>query len=271
MATDQGSQPLTMLRALKVRQISFNDIKFAFSKGLKDFSRRPLLSLFFGLIFAGFGIVLVLGFTVFDSIWMTLPAAVGFPLVAPFVAVGLYEMSRRMERGEDFSWKDIFLAIFRQQQREFGWMSFVVLFVFWIWIYQARLLLALFLQWQSFSSLDNFIEVITTTQNGILFITIGTLVGAVLATVLFSLTVISMPLLLDKEIDFISAMILSVKAVHTNPFVMLSWGALIAILVFLALAPAFVGIIFVLPILGHVTWHLYERVIDDSALKAPTN
>ena len=271
MTTDQGSPPLTMLQALKVRQISFNDIKYAFSAGLKDFFRRPFLSLFFGLIYAAFGIVLVLGFTVFDSIWMTLPAAVGFPLVAPFIAVGLYEMSRRIKKDEDFNWRDIFLVIFRQQQREFGWMSFVVLFVFWIWIYQARLLLALFLQWQSFSSLDNFIDVITTTQNGILFISIGTLVGAVLATVLFSLTVISMPLLLDKEIDFISAMIISVKAVHTNPFVMLSWGAAIAILVFFALAPAFVGIIFVLPILGHVTWHLYQRVIDDSALKTTTN
>lgn len=268
MTTDQNSQPLSMLQALKVRQISFSDIRHAFSAGLKDFFRRPLLSMIFGLVYATFGIVLVLGFTVFDSIWMTLPAAVGFPLVAPFVAVGLYEMSRRMKKGEDFTWKEIFLVIFKQQQREFGWMSFVVLFVFWIWIYQARLLLALFLQWQSFSSLDNFVEVITTTQNGILFISIGTLVGAVLATVLFSLTVVSMPLLLDKEIDFISAMILSVKAVHTNPAVMLPWGAMIAILVFLALAPAFIGLIFVLPILGHVTWHLYERVIDDSVLKA---
>lgn len=271
MTTNPNSQPLSMLQALKVRQISVGDIKLAFSAGMKDFSRRPLLSMFFGLVYAAFGVVLVLGFTVFDSIWMTLPAAVGFPLVAPFVAVGLYEMSRRMKRKEDFSWHEIFLVIFRQQQREFGWMSFVVLFVFWIWIYQARLLLALFLQWQSFSSLDNFIDVITTTQNGILFITIGTLVGAVLATVLFSLTVISMPLLLDKEIDFISAMILSVKAVHTNPLIMLSWGVAIAILIFLALVPAFLGIIFVLPILGHVTWHLYQSVIDDSALKALQN
>ena len=266
MTPNPGSQPLSMLQALKVRTASFDDIKAAFSAGLKDFSRRPLLSMFFGLVYGAFGIILLLGFLVFDSIWMTLPAAVGFPLVAPFVAVGLYEMSRRMKKGEEFSWKDIFLVIFRQQQREFGWMSFVVLFVFWIWIYQARLLLALFLQWQSFSSLDNFIDVITTTQNGILFICIGTLVGAVLATVLFSLTVISMPLLLDKDIDFISAMILSVKTVHTSPFVMLSWGAMIAIMVFLALAPAFIGIIFVLPILGHVTWHLYQRLIDDSAL-----
>lgn len=266
MTSPEGSRQLTMLQALKVRQITTGDIKLAFAAGIKDFAKRPMLSLFFGLVYAAFGVVLVVGFTVFDTIWLTLPAAVGFPLVAPFVAVGLYEMSRRMKSGEDFNWKDILLVVFRQQQREFGWMSFVVLFVFWIWIYQARLLLALFLQWKSFASLDSFIEVITTTNNGMLFIGIGTVVGAILAAVLFSLTVISMPLLLDKEIDFISAMILSVKTVHTNPVVMLTWGAIIAILVFAAMLPAFLGIIFVLPILGHSTWHLYKIAIDDSLL-----
>lgn len=245
---------------LSINPVSFHDIREALANGAKDFGRRPFLSAFFGAIYASFGLVFVAGLIVFDQIWMVVPAAIGFPLIAPFLAAGLYEMSKRFSAGEDFLWRDIFLVVFKQQRREFGWMAFVVLFVFWVWIYQVRLLLALFLQWQSFSSLAGFFEVLATT-NGVLFLTVGTVVGGLLAAVLFSLTAISMPLLLDRDIDFVSAMIVSVKSVLANPVVMLTWGVLIGVFAVLAMLPAFLGVIFVLPILGHTTWHLYRRVI----------
>jgi uncharacterized membrane protein len=104
-----------------------------------------------------------------------------------------------------------------------------------------------------------------TTLDGQIFLAVGTLVGAVLAIFLFSITVVSMPLLLDKDIDFITAMLKSITVVQNSPLVMLSWGAIIALLIFLALAPMFVGLIIVLPILGHATWHLYEMAIIDEA------
>ncbi|MEL6966085.1 MAG: DUF2189 domain-containing protein [Pseudomonadota bacterium] len=251
----------TLIGDLTVRAVQRDDVVAALRAGVRDFLRRPALSLLFGLIFAAFGIAFVMGLLVFDRVWMTVPAGVGFPLVAPFVCVGLYEMSRRYAAGESFGWLDIFGVIFRQQRREFGWMAFVTLFVFWIWLYQVRLLLALFLQWQSFSSLGGFVEIIITTTNGMLFLGVGTVVGAFLATVLFTITVISMPLLLDKNIDFVSAMLVSIKTVHQSPVVMLGWGAAIAVLVFVALLPAFMGVIVVLPILGHTTWHLYKSAI----------
>ncbi|MEM7299561.1 MAG: DUF2189 domain-containing protein [Pseudomonadota bacterium] len=249
------------MHTLEIKTISAADVRAAFMDGVADFKRKPGLSLFFGAVYAVFGVVFVTGLLVFDKIWMVVPAGVGFPLVAPFVAVGLYEMSRRFKAGQSFTWSEIFSVIFNQQRREFGWMAFVMLFVFWIWIYQVRLLLALFLQWQSFSSLEGFWEIITTTSNGALFLLVGTIVGAFLATVLFSITVIAMPLLLDKDVDFVSAMILSIQTVHANPVVMLGWGATIAALVFAALVPALLGIIIILPILGHATWHLYERAV----------
>lgn len=251
------------VRALKVQKVSAQNVRDAFSAGVKDFFRNPMLSMFFGLVYAAVGIIFLSGLVVFDSLWMIIPAGVGFPLIAPFVAVGLYEMSRRYKTGESFTWREVFTVIFRQQKREFGWMSFVVLFIFWNWIFIAHWLFAVFLQWHSISSLTVFWQVITTTDDGFVFLAVGTVVGAVLATLLFSLTVISMPLLLDKEIDFITAMLKSIDVVQKSPAVMLGWGVMIAILVFLALTPAFIGIIFVLPILGHVTWHIYEFAIKD--------
>ena len=267
MTSSQENSSIQPFDSFSIRAIEASDVFAAFREGARDFGRKPLLSMFFGLVFAAFGLIFVLGLLYFDQIWMIVPAGVGFPLVAPFLAAGLYEMSRRYQSGESFTWGEIFTIVFRQQRREFGWMAFVMLFVFWVWIYQVRLLLALFLQWTSFSSLEGFFLVVTTTTNGLLFLAIGTMVGAILATVLFSITVIAMPLLLDKEIDFVSAMILSVKSVTQNPVVMLAWGACIAELTFLSVLPVFLATIVVLPILGHTTWHLYRHVVEQKVLE----
>lgn len=255
-----GPQPIDKLR---VREITGADIKAALRAGLSDFLSRPFLSSSFGIVFALAGLFVIASLFIFNEIWMAIPVALGFPLIAPFAAAGLYEMSRRLAGKEPFGWSDIYLIVSRQSGKEFGWMAFVVLFVFWVWIYQVRLLLAVFLGLQSFSSLDGFIQVVTGTANGIMFVGIGTVVGAVLASILFCITVIAMPLLLHRKIDFISAMLLSINTVRTNPRVMLGWALTIAILIFLAMIPAFLGLIVVLPVLGHATWHVYRAVIEE--------
>ncbi|MDD9877145.1 MAG: DUF2189 domain-containing protein [Magnetovibrio sp.] len=249
---------------LEIRAATVEDVRTAFRAGLRDITRHPALSLFFGLVYALFGGILVSGLLIFDQVWIMIAVGVGFPLVAPFLAAGLYEMSRRLKRAEPFTASDIFLVIFSQRRREFGWMALAVLFVFWMWAYQVRLLLALFLQQQAARSLENFVSVVFTTTEGALFLAVGTLVGSVLATILFSITVIAMPLLMDKEIDFVTAMITSVRTVHKSPAVMLGWGAVIGALSLVAVAPAFLGVIVVFPILGHATWHLYERLISET-------
>ena len=238
------------------------DILAALSEGARDFARAPMFGLFFGGFFAAGGLIILASLTIFDMPWMILPIAIGFPLVGPFVAVGLYEVSRRLAEGEPLIWKDILLVMARQRERQFGWMAFVVLFIFWIWIYQVRLLLALFLGRKSFSTINGFLEVVLTTPEGLGFLAVGTLVGAGLALILFSSTVIAMPLLLDRDIDFISAMIVSFKAVFTSPVAMLGWGIVVTLLAIAAMLPAFFGLIFVLPILGHATWHLYEKTVE---------
>lgn len=259
-----GSQaPLHQPIRLDVRKATFDDVKSAFGAGLRDFTQRPLLSLFFGLVYALFGAVLTAGLVLADQFWLVVAAGVGFPLVAPFLAAGLYDMSRRMTSQAPFTATDVFLVIFRQQRREFGWMAFVVLFVFWIWAYQVRLIFAITLSFQGFRSMDHLLQNVLTTADGLTFLFVGTAVGAVLATILFSITVIAMPLLLDKNVDFVTAMITSVKSVLASPVVMLCWGAAVGALALLAIAPFFAGVIVVFPILGHASWHLYERLISE--------
>ena len=265
-AGDKGAEENTTPAPYKrfdIKHATRADVVAALSAGITDLKARPGLSLFFGLVYAGIGIALLSGLFLLDQLWIAIAAGVGFPLVAPFVAAGLYEMSRRMQNGEAFAARDIFAVVFRQQRREFGWMAFVMLFVFWIWAYQVRLLLAIFLQWQSFSSLGGLFEILVSTPEGIGFLVVGTAIGAVISTVLFSITVIAMPLLLDKEVDFVTAMITSVSTVAKSPQVMLGWGAVIGAMVLLAVAPFCLGVIVVFPLLGHTTWHLYRRLITE--------
>lgn len=245
----------------EINQITAADIKAALSEGFSDFLARPVMSGFFGLFYALFGILFVWCLIWLGKIWMIIPAIVGFPLVAPFAAAGLYEMSRRRKSGEPFGWSEILTVMARQRNREMGWMAFVTLFIFWVWMYQIRLWLAIILQNVSFSDMDGFLNTVLFTPQGWLFLAIGTGAGAVLSAVLFSVTVIAMPMLLDRETNFVSAMITSVRVVTENPVVMLSWAAIISLTMVLSLVPAFLGLIFTLPILGHTTWHLYQRAV----------
>ncbi|MES0826409.1 DUF2189 domain-containing protein [Ruegeria sp. SCP11] len=246
----------------KVNKVTAGDIKASLQAGFSDFLARPFMSGFFGLFYAVFGILLVWVLVWLGKIWMIIPAIVGFPLVAPFAAAGLYEMSRRLQKGEPFGWSEILTVMANQRKREMGWMAFVTLFIFWVWVYQVRLWLAIILQNASFSNFDGFLHTVFFTPQGWTFLAVGTCVGAFLSAVLFSVTVIAMPMLLDRETNFVSAMLTSLRVVSENPVVMLTWAAIISVTMLLSLVPAFLGLIFTLPILGHATWHLYQRAVS---------
>lgn len=246
---------------LAIRKLAMTDITAALASGWADFRRYPQYGLFFGAIYAAGGIFIIAALAWFHLPWMIIPVAIGFPLIGPFVAVGLYEVSRRHEAGLPVTWSAILGEVFRQRERQMSWMAFAVLFIFWIWIYQVRLLLALFLGFKIPASLAALATVVTTTPEGLLFLVVGTLVGAVISAVLFGVTVIAMPLLLDRDIDFVTAMITSVRAVTENAGPMLLYGITVGALTIVALIPAFLGLMAVLPLLGHATWHLYRRAI----------
>jgi uncharacterized membrane protein len=243
-----------------VRRITATDIAEALGQGLRDFQAMPLYGLAFGALYAAGGIVILLSLTAFGMLYLAYPLWAGFALIGPFVAVGLYEASRRREAGQPISMRGIWSTV--KSRDQIGWMGFVTLFIFVVWMSQVRLLIALFPGLNaSFSSLQQFITVVLTTNEGLLFLAFGNAVGAGLSLILFSLTVVSFPLLLDRDVDFVTAMITSVRAVVTSPVPMIGWAAVIAALLVVSAMPYFLGLLVTLPVLGHATWHLYRRIV----------
>jgi uncharacterized membrane protein len=243
-----------------VRRITTADIAEALGQGLRDFQAMPWFGLLFGGLYAVGGIVILLCLTAFGMVYLAYPLAAGFALIGPFVAIGLYEVSRQREAGQKPSMRAVLSAA--TSRGEIGWMAFVTLFIFIMWMYQVRLLIALLIGLNaSFSSLREFITIVLTTNEGLLFLAIGNAVGAALSLILFALTVVSFPLLLDRDVDFVTAMITSVRAVLTSPAPMIGWAAIIVALLLVSALPYFLGLLVTLPVLGHATWHLYRRIV----------
>lgn len=244
-----------------VNPITFAEIGDALGAGIRDFQAAPLYGLFFGVFFALGGILVLASATWLDMAWLPYPLAGGFAILGPFIAVGLYEVSRRREQGAPMSWGLVLGVMFNARKSDLGFMAFVTLFIFVIWLYQVRLLLALFLGFQSFATLNEFLTVLVTTPEGLMFLAAGNVVGAILALFVYTITVVSFPLLLDRDVDFVTAMITSVKAVTTSPVTMLGWGVAVTLLLIVASLPAFLGLVVILPVLGHATWHLYRKIV----------
>ena len=244
-----------------VREITIGDVNEAWARGLRDFQARPIFGLVFGAFYAAAGMVIISGATTLGMSYLAYPLAAGFALIGPFAAVGLYEVSRCLEADLAPSWYHVLRVVVEQRNRQLAWLAFVVLFIFIVWMYQVQLLFALFVGLHSFATLKDLLSLVTTPE-GIAFLLLGNAIGALLSLILFALTVVSIPLVLDHEIDFVTAMITSVRAVVANPGPMLGWGVTVGALLMLASLPFFLGLVVVLPILGHATWHLYRKVVD---------
>jgi uncharacterized membrane protein len=251
-----------------VRRITIADVAEAFGQGLRDFQAAPLYGLAFGAFYAAGGVLILMCLTAFHMVYLAYPLGAGFALLGPFVALGLYEVSRQREAGQRPSVMQMIGLI--RSRSELGWMAFVTLFLFVVWMYQVRLLIALFLGVSaSFGNLQEFVSVVLTTNEGLVFLAVGNCIGAGLALVLFSLTVVSFPLLLDRDVDFVTAMVTSVRAVVKSPVPMIGWAAAIVLLLAISALPYFLGLIVTLPILGHATWHLYRRIVAPVAAEMP--
>ncbi|WP_323006874.1 DUF2189 domain-containing protein [Pseudorhodobacter sp.] len=242
--------------------LELGDLRAALAAGWGDFRAAPQFGLFFAAVYIAGGWLIVYALTATGQIWWSLPAAAGFPILGPFIACGLYEVSRRRETGQPLDWPGILGVILRQKDRQIPSIAAVVVVFFLFWNFLAHMIFALFLGLQAMTNISSSFEVFLT-GNGLTMLFIGTVIGAIFSGVLFSLMVVSLPLLLDREIDFVTAMITSVSVVLRNPKIMLIWGGLIAVLLFAGIALGFFGLFVSLPLLGHASWHLYRRALEE--------
>jgi uncharacterized membrane protein len=243
-----------------VRSITTEDVYAALAQGWADFKAAPQFGLFFGGVYAVAGMIILAELWRMEQGLWIIPLAFAFPLIAPFVAIGLYEVSRRREAGLPLDWAAVLGAVWRERNRQMPTMAFIVLAGFMIWMWFARLILAIFLGRMSFAVYSD-LNILFTTPEGLSMLVVGTAVGGAIAFILFAVTAVSLPMLLERELDFVTAMVTSFNAVTTNLRPMLTWAAIIAVASIAAMVPFFLGLVVVLPVLGHATWHLYRRVI----------
>lgn len=243
-----------------VARLELGDIAAVLRLGWRDFRRAPGFGLFFGAACAAGGLVLWWALAVAGQVWWTIPVALGFPILGPFAAVGLYEVSRQLEAGARPGWRAVLGVVLRQKDRQIPSISAVIVVFFLFWNFLSHMIFALFLGRVAMTNISTSWEVFVT-PDGLAMIAVGTLVGAVFSAVLFALTVVSLPLLLDREVDFVTAMLTSLVCVRENALVMWAWGALIAVALFAAMLPGFLGLLVVLPVLGHASWHMYRRAL----------
>jgi uncharacterized membrane protein len=246
--------------APEINEMDWSDLRESLAAGWRDFRAAPLYGLFFAAVYVIGGWLVFWAVTAQGQLWWTLPAAAGFPILGPFIACGFYEVSRRRETGEALDWRGVLGVILRQKDRQIPSMAAVIVVFFLFWNFLSHMIFALFLGTATMTNVSSSLAIFATAE-GLAMLAVGTAVGAAFATLIYSLTVVSLPLLLDREVDFVTAMLTSFALVRDNAQVMLSWGALIAASLFLAMLPGFLGLFLVLPVFGHATWHLYRRAV----------
>lgn len=245
-----------------VRRAAWSDLIAALSAGWTDFRRAPLIGLLVGGLYGLGGLTLLGLLELREYRGLTFPLIAGFALIGPFCGTILYEMSRRMEHGGRLDWRDVPSMIAATARKQILYHGFILMFWLAVWsrvglvIYYTHFGLTPMPVWEVIGEL-------LTTPRGWSFLIVGHLFGAVFAGVAYSLSVLAFPFLLDRDADFITAMVMSFQAVLSSPVVMLAWGGAIGVMLAIAALPLFAGLTIVLPVLGHASWHLYRRLVID--------
>jgi uncharacterized membrane protein len=255
---------------LAVRHIGFSDLKDALRAGFDDFRAMPTHAMFLAAIYPVVGLVLArlaFGYSILPLLY---PLAAGFALVGPLAALGLYELSRRREAGLETSASHVFDVINSSSIGALVALGCLLLGLFVLWIAIANAIYIANFGYASPVSIESFLHDVLTTPAGWNLVVVGNGVGLLFAVLVLAISVISFPLLLDRDVGAAVALFTSIRVVAKNPLTMAAWGVIVALLLLLGSLPAFLGLTVVMPVLGHATWHLYRRVVEPQASPRPT-
>jgi uncharacterized membrane protein len=244
-----------------VRRIKAIDIRDILVRGLDDFEAYRTDVIFLCLIYPVVGVALVWLTFGYEMLPLLFPLASGFALVGPVAAVALYEMSRRREEGNHITWVDAFDVVRSPGFGAILVLGLVLLAIFLLWLLAAYEIYRLTLGPAPPISIAAFARDVFTTSPGWTMIVVGVGVGFLFALLVLAISVVSFPLLLDRDVGLDTAVWTSIRAVAANPGPMALWGLIVAGALMIGSIPAFLGLIIVMPVLGHATWHLYRKVV----------
>jgi uncharacterized membrane protein len=247
---------------LVIRHITPSDLWSALAHGIDDFVAMPSHAVFLCVVYPLLGIFLI-GLTLGNE-WLPLafPIAAGFALVGPLAAIGLYELSRRREAGLDSSSSHAFDVLHSPSFGAIVALGLLLMAIFLIWLAVAEAVYIANFGYHGPDSVGQFVHDVFTTRAGWTMIVVGTGVGFLFAVLVLTISAISFPLLLDRDVGAAVALSTSIRVVAKNPATMALWGLIVAALLVLGSIPFFLGLTVVMPVLGHATWHLYRRAVE---------
>lgn len=247
------------VRVPDIRKVSLDRPWEWLAAGWRDLLRAPAISLSFGLILAVAGMLITACLFWLGLVYLVLPFAAGFMIVGPFMGIAFYEVSRREETGEPITFGAVALAITRHP-RHFAIMGFILLLIMLTWVRIGAMLFMLY--WgMNPPPLHDLIVNTFLRPEALPFLVGGTAVGAVFAAFTFAVTAVSIPMMLDRQVDVLTAVVTSFRAVRHNPVVMLFWAILIVGFIGVGIATLFLGLIVALPLIGHASWHCYRDLV----------
>ena len=244
-----------------IRKVGLSDLQVALRLGWEDFKAVPSHAIILCVIYPVLGLVLARAVSGYAVLPLLFPLAAGFALLGPFAALGLYELSRRRERGEEASAWD---AVDVLRSPSFGAMlglGTLLLALFVTWVATAQAIYIAVFGYQGASGLSDFVQRVLTTSQGWWLIGVGCGVGFLFALVALCVSVVSFPMMLDRHAGAGEAMVTSLRVVAKNPVTIAAWGLIVAALLAVGSLPFFLGLAVIIPLLGHATWHLYRKVI----------
>jgi uncharacterized membrane protein len=246
---------------LPIRKIGLSDLREVLIKGWDDFTALPSFALFLAVIYPIVGIMLARFVQGRSLIPMLFPLVAGFALIGPFAAVGLYELSRRRELGKPIAGRHVFRAFRASCGASCAALGGILLLTFFAWLLAAQVIYNATFGAHVPESFGQFFRDVVTTRDGWTLILVGHGVGLLFAMAVFSISVISFPLVLDRPVTAHAAIATSLRAVMVNPVTMAVWAVIIATALMLGSLPLFLGLMVTVPVIAHASWHLYRKVV----------